>query len=66
MRRDWNAMSREEKGTAIAQIISLFEDDEKITKIAYDHVELPLGIVHRVLMKYQTLIDEVDDMCKTL
>ena len=66
MRKDWKDMSREEKGKTIKQIITLFEDDEKITKIAYDHVELPVEVVHNVIMNYLELIDKIDEMIETL
>lgn len=65
MSKDWSTMSREEKGDIIRQIISLFEDDEKIAKIAYDYVNLPYVAVYRVVREYLALIDKIDEIVGT-
>ena len=66
MYKDWTIMSRAEKGDVISKVIRLFEDDEKITKIANEYVELPYEFVHGILMKYLEMIDELDEKAKTL
>lgn len=66
MYKDWTTMSREEKGNVIGKVISLFECDEKITKIANEYVELPYELVHGILMKYLEMIEELDEKAKTL
>ena len=67
MTKNWNTMTSAEKGEAIRKVIYCFEEEDmRVSKIAIDEVNLPVGLVHDIIIGYLTMVDKLNEKIKIL